>query len=226
MMLKNVRLTVVLTAFFTFWASPLMASSVLELGAPSKDDSVISLGKAPEKATKDIALGGLRFTKGELPAGRLTLKQRMRKRLRLGRNRNESLSRSNRERLKRVRSGNGASLRDEDRDDIAAFREGRRGDEDEDEEEGAEQDDEEFKDIEDQNAANDEDDPVNNGNNASEDDDVPVRNDADDGDDRRVAEVPQGDAGVQGGVTSAGKTIELKEGARDPNGDMDIGVES
>ncbi|MEL6503536.1 MAG: hypothetical protein AAFQ10_03680 [Pseudomonadota bacterium] len=225
MILKNMRLTVVLAAFFAFWANPVVASSILELGSPNEDGSVVSLGEVPEKTTKEMELGGLRFTKGVLPAGRLTLKQRMRKRLRLGRSRNETLSRSNRERLKRVRRGGGEGARDEEVDDIAAYRDRRRNDDDE-EDRTDEQDEEDFKDIEDQLVSS-EDEETNGGNSGQEDDDdVPVRNDADESDNRPVAEAPEGDVGVRGGVTSAGKSIELKEGARDPNGDIDIGVES
>lgn len=228
MALINMRMTVVLTALFAFVASPALGSSILELGAPDQNegDSVVSLGNAPEKKTKAIDLGSLRFTKGELPAGRLTLKQRMRKRLQLARSRNESLSRSNRERLRRVRGGDDAD-RALEGEDIASYRERRRGGE---EEERGESDEEEiFRDIEDQIASAEGDTEPRDApaGFVPEGDvgDIPIRNDPDPGD-PRIAEAPEGDAGVRGGTTSAGKSIELKQEARDPNGDLYLGADS
>ncbi|MEM9732044.1 MAG: hypothetical protein AAF903_01005 [Pseudomonadota bacterium] len=232
MALINLWMTVALATLLAFVASPALGSSVLELGArdDSKADSVVSLGKAPEKSKKAMDLGSLRFTKGELPAGRLTLKQRMRKRLQLARSHNETLSRSNRERLRQVRSGSNAPRsRPGDEDDIAAFREGRSGGEETERDDGNE--DEIFRDIEDESAFRDEGgaeelgDPSPGLGLDNDDDDIPAQNDGD-ADDTRRSEAPLGDAGVRGGTTSAGKTIEVKEEARDPNGDLALGAES
>lgn len=232
----NIRVMAVMTALFTLWALPATGSSFLELGKSGKPTSIVAIGKAPEKKVKPIALGPLRMTKGELPAGRLTLKQRMRKRLQQGRSRTETLTKANRDRLKRVRTG-----KREDPDDSSSER-----DEDEDEE------DEEmgFRDLDDdgEGQRDGEDDELSLLNDDEDDDgdtegldagdrlvakngEVPEDSDESDRapraqpEQRQVRDTAKGDVDLSGGTTAAGKSIELKFDAKDTNGDLNIGLE-